>query len=96
MYYYCYCPVGRGGQWLECARGNREVAGSNPAGTARKLCQNFTFKGSFFLSEDTLKSVSVELLSGVYARGCKISHTGGKCVVDSIILPGDIIDADWN
>ena len=34
------------------------------------------------------------LLSGVYARGSKRSHTGGKCVVDTPVVDSLILEKD--
>ena len=63
-------------QWLERATDNQVVAGSNLTETAWKLWQ---FPLPHFASvRDTGSCRS--LLPGVYARGTKISHTGGKCV----------------
>ena len=64
-------------QWLDRANGNRLVASSNRIGDACKaisftsLCQ--------CLSEETQKAVGPFYKNyGVYARGSKRSHTGGK------------------
>ena len=73
--------VGRGhpavAQWLERSTDNRVVVGSNLAGALGKFGN--------FLSPILPVSFREEensrwpLLSGVYVRGSKISHTGGKC-----------------
>ena len=75
-------------EWLELATDDQVVTGSNPTEAAWKrlpissppLCQ--------CLSEETKSRWS--FLSGVYARGSKRSHVGGKCVTFGgfHILPG--------
>ena len=89
--------------WLERKPGDRGVLGSNPAGTS--LVRNFgssvypTFPVSF--GGDTKSHWS--LLSSVYARGSKISHTGGKCVTchglhnsEIKVAPALVIGAVWS
>ena len=58
-------------QWLERATDNRVVAGSNPAEAVWKLWQ-FPLPHFASVGRDTNSRWS--LLSGVYARGSKISH----------------------
>ena len=50
--------------------------------TCKNLALNIIDCVSLCLSDVTLKAVGPFYLvtSGVYARGSKISHTGGKCV----------------
>ena len=74
-------------QWLESATDNRVVAGSNSTGTAWKLAISF-FPLCQCLSEETISRWS--LLSGVYVRGSKISHTGSG--VDSVIYLVNNVD----
>ena len=66
-------------QWLERRTGDRGVLGSNPGGAASEFGDSVypTLPVSF--GGDTKSSVP-GLLSGVYSRGRKIPHTGGKCV----------------
>ena len=73
----------KGAWWpsgLECRTGGRVILGSNPA--VATLLRNFgnsvypALPVSFGRDTESCQS----LLSGVYARGSKISHTGGKCV----------------
>ena len=73
------CPtvyVGRGGHAVECRTVNRGDGGSIPPAAVSKL--SFTPHLCVFIGRDTKRRWS--LLSGVYARGSKRSHTGGKCV----------------
>ena len=84
--FHCYhvslvsVDAGGGAPWLELRTGNREVLGSNPAGST--FFRNFD--NSVYLTlpmsvvGDTKSRRS--LLSGVYAREIKRSHTGGQCV----------------
>ena len=58
---------------------NRGDGGSIPTATVLKLRQFRSPHICLCLSEETLKS-RWSLLAGVYARGSKRSHTGGKCV----------------
>ena len=62
--------------WLDHVTDDRKVLGENPTGFAWKLWQFSypTLPVSF--ARDTKSSWS--LLSGVYARGSKISHTWGN------------------
>ena len=60
--------------------GDREVLhGSNPGRVASELWR-LRLPSLSDCSEDTIMFKPRPLLSGVYARGSKISHTGGKCV----------------
>ena len=61
---------------IERATDDREVPGSNLTGAAIGNYVYPTFPVSF--GRDTKSRWS--LLSGIYARGSKIFHTGGKCV----------------
>ena len=70
----------KGALWpsgLERRTGGRVVLGSNPAGDT-SVCNPFQFRFPASFRGDTKCRWS--LLSGVYARGRKISHTVGKCV----------------
>ena len=73
---------------VDRANDDRVVAGPNTTdGAAFKLWQ---FPGSLPVSFERCTNIRWTLLSGVYARGSKISHTGGKCVTcrRHHILPG--------
>ena len=74
--------VGSGGHAVEHRTVNREDRGSIPPTAVSKLRQFCSPHICLCLSEETLKS-RWSLLSGVYARGSKRSHTGGKCVTCS-------------
>ena len=69
--------MGSGGRAVERRTVNRGDGGSIPPTAVSKLRQ--TLPVSF--GRDTKSRWS--LLSGVYARGSKKSHTGGKCVTCS-------------
>ena len=78
--------LGAVAQRLERATDDCVVAGSNPTEAAWKLFCQFPlpdFPSVFRRDTKTRGS----LLSGVYPRGSKISHTGGKCVTCHIV-PG--------
>ena len=77
-------------EWVRASTGDRTIDGSTP--TARDfefgtlaipltlLCQ--------CLSDETLKAVGPLILSGVYARGSKISHQSAlECVTRGLHLP---------
>ena len=64
---------------VECRTVNRGDDGLIPPTTVSKLRQFRLPHICLGLLEETLKA----LLSGVYARGSKRSHTGGKCVTCS-------------
>ena len=61
---------------------NRGDGGSIPPTAVSKLRQFLHPTFCLCLSEEDTKS-RWSLLSGVYARGSKRSHTGGKCVTCS-------------
>ena len=73
--------VRSGGRAVEHRTVNRGDGGSIPPATVSKLSNfvHLTLPVSF--GRDTKSQWS--LLSGVYARGSKRSHTGGKCVTCS-------------
>ena len=71
--------VGTVAQWLERRTGDRGVLGSNPGTATSELWQYRLPHFANCLSENTLKAIG-PVLSGVCARGSKISQTGGKCV----------------
>ena len=62
--------MGSGGHTVECRTVNRGDGGSIPISFTPHLPVSF---------RRDIKS-QWSLLSGVYARGSKRSHTGGKCV----------------
>ena len=63
------------GQWLEHATGDREVTGTNHSDADSKLWQvRLTHIACVFRMRRSAIS-RWSLLSGVYARGSKISHT---------------------
>ena len=81
--------VRSGGRTKECQIVIRGDSGSIPPAAVSKLRQFRSPHICLCLSEETKSRWS--RLSGVYARGSKRSHTGGKCVtctVDSQILIG--------
>ena len=58
-----------------------EVLGSNPGTAVSELCHfRLPHCSLQCLSEETLKIVGPSVMSGAYARGVKLSDTGGKCV----------------
>ena len=75
--------MGSGGHTVERRTVNRGDGGSIPPTDVSKLRQ-FLHPTFACLSEETKSRWS--LLSGVYARGSKISHTGGKCVTTTPAL----------
>ena len=78
---YVDCTVGSGGRAVECRTVNRGDGGSIPPTAFSKLRQFHLPHICLCLSEETKSQWS--LLSGVYARGSKIFHTGGKCITCS-------------
>ena len=66
-------------QWLERRTGDRGVLGSIPGRATSELWQFRlpTLPGSF---GGDIKAIVAFYLSGVYARGSKLYHTGSKCV----------------
>ena len=82
---------GRVGAGLDHRSGDRVVMGSNRAGAAS--LRNFgnsvypTLPVPF--GRDTKRCMS--LVSGVYARGSKTSHTGGECVTCRGLHDSEII-----
>ena len=72
---------GSGGRAVERRSVNRGDSGSIPPTAVSKLRQFRSPHICRCLSEETKSRWS--LLSGVYARGSKRSHTGGKCVTCS-------------
>ena len=73
--------VGSGGRAVERRTVNRGDGGSIPPTTASKLRQFRLPHICLSFGRDTKSRWF--LLSGVYARGSKRSHTGGKCVTCS-------------
>ena len=71
--------MGSGGRAVERRTVNQGDGGSIPPTTISKL--TFTPHLPVSFGRDTKSRWS--LLSGVYARGSKRSHTGGKCVTCS-------------
>ena len=66
---------------------NRVDGGSIPPTAVSKLRQFHSPHICLCLSEETLKAGGPFYLpSGVYARGSKRSHTGGKCVAYSGLI----------
>ena len=70
--------MGSGGRAVERRNVNRGDSGSIPPTAVSKLKQ---FRSPHIAGRDTKSRSS--LLSGVYARGSKRSHTGDKCVTCS-------------
>ena len=69
--------MGAVSQWLDGKTGDQGVLGSNPAyGTSLRYFRSSYYPLSQCLLEGTLNKICWSLLSGVYARGSKISHTG--------------------
>ena len=73
--------MGSGGRAVERRTVNRGDGGSIPPTAVSKLGNFFTPHLPVSFGRDTKSRWS--LLSGVYARGSKRSHTGGKCVTCS-------------
>ena len=71
--------MGSGGRAVERRTVNRRDGGSIPPTAILKLRQFRSPHICLCLLEETL-NIWWSLLSGVYARGSKRSHTGGKCV----------------
>ena len=82
--------VGGGGCVVERRTVNRGDGGSIPSTAVSKLRQFRSPHICLCLSEETLKAWW-SLLSGVYARGSKRSHTGVKCITCS-----GLTNACWN
>ena len=75
--------VGSGGRAVERRTVNRGDGGSIPPTAVSKLRQFRSPHICLCLSEEIDIKSRWSLLTGVYARGSKISHTGGKCVTCS-------------
>ena len=74
------------GEWWSCGKA---PDGQSTRQWFNPTCRCFETYAIWFtphltcLSEETLKAGGPLILSGVYARGSKRSHTGGKCVTCS-------------
>ena len=73
--------VGSGGHAIERQTVNRGHGGSIPPAVVLKISEFCSPHICLSFGRDTKSRWS--LLSGVYARGSKRSHTGGKCVTCS-------------